>query len=384
MKKTCFLILVTFALTNGICAQSIDNENLIVTHGPWLQNLGANGVTIIWTSNKPAVPGVNITGPDGKIRFVRNSHDGIIDAGGMTHKVRVDGLESGKSYKYSIHSVQIMKYQAYKVYYGDTLVRKPETFATPDLKSDKVSFLVVNDVHNNSGKLASYIKKGNIGDKDFCVFNGDMVDFLQSPEELFTGFLDSAVAYFASVKPFYYVRGNHETRGFKAREIKNYFDFKGGKYYYGFDYGPVHFTVLDCGEDKPDNNKNYFGLADYDTYRAEELEWLKKEVKSEAFRNAVKRIVIVHMPVLKAEKQNSGMKYLSDYFGPVLHDAGVNLMLSAHTHRNTFYEAGKSGFSYPLLVNSNNSFIEIVVDRKEIKAVVKDVTGKQLEEYTID
>jgi len=384
MRKVCLLIIIAYVFINGTFAQIIDNENLIVTHGPWLQNLDANGVTVIWTTNKPAVPGVNITGPDGKIRFVRNSHDGIIDGGGMTHKVRVNGLESGTTYKYSVHSVQIMKYQAYKVYYGDTLVRKPVTFTTPDVKSEKVSFLVVNDVHNNSGKLASYLKKGNIGEKDFCIFNGDMVDFLQSPEELFSGFLDSSVMYFASAKPFYYVRGNHETRGYKAREIKYYFDFKDGMYYYGFDYGPVHFTVLDCGEDKPDNNKNYFGLADYDSYRAEELEWLKKEVKSEAFRNAGKRIVIIHMPIVKEEKQNNGMKYLSDYFGPVLNDAGVNLMLSAHTHRNTFYEPGKSGFSYPLLVNSNNSFIEIVVDRKEIKAVVKDVTGKQLAEYTID
>jgi hypothetical protein len=59
-------------------------------------------------------------------------------------------------------------------------------------------------------------------------------------------------------------------------------------------------------------------------------------------------------------------------------------MISAHTHRNTFYEAGKSGFDYPLLVNSNNSFVEVIVDQKEIRAVVKDVTGKQLSEYIIN
>jgi hypothetical protein len=96
-----------------------------------------------------------------------------------------------------------------------------------------------------------------------------------------------------------------------------------------------------------------------------------------------KRIVIIHMPIVKEEKQNFGMKYLSDNFGPLLQSAGVNLMISAHTHRNTFYEAGKSGFNYPLLVNSNNSFLEVIADEKEIHAVVKDVTGKQLAEYFI-
>jgi len=383
MKKASFLIILAFVLQNAAFSQVIDNENLTVTHGPWLQNLDATGVTIFWTTNKQAVPGVNITGPDGKIRFVRNSHDGIVDGGGTLHKVRVDGLEPGTIYKYSVHSVQIMKYQAYKVYYGDTLVRKTVSFTTPALRSDKVNFLVVNDVHNNSAKMSSYFRKGSVAEKDIVFFNGDMVDFLQSPDELFSGFLDSAVTYFASGKPFYYVRGNHETRGYKAREVKNYFDYKNGKFYYGFDCGPVHFTVLDCGEDKPDNNKNYFGLADYDSYRAEELEWLRAEVKSDAFRNAKKKIVVIHMPVVKEEKQNSGMKYLSENFGPVLQTAGVNLMISAHTHRNTFYESGESGFGYPLLVNSNNSFVEVVADEKVIRAVVRDVTGKQLAEYFI-
>jgi predicted phosphodiesterase len=210
-----------------------------------------------------------------------------------------------------------------------------------------------------------------------------MVDFLESESQLFPGFIDTAVTYFATRKPFYYVRGNHETRGFAARDLKNYFDFKEDRFYYSFDNGPVHFVVLDCGEDKPDNNMYYYGLADYDRYRLEELEWLKKEVKSDAFRNAKHRIVIVHMPIIKEEKQGHGLKFLSDNFGPVLQGAGVDLMMSGHTHRNSFYETGKSGFGYTVLVNSNNSFVEVEADLRGLKAVVKDVTGKQLAEYVI-
>ena len=43
--------------------------------------------------------------------------------------------------------------------------------------------------------------------QDFYFFNGDMVDFLQSEYQLFPGFIDTAVTYFATRKPFYYVRG---------------------------------------------------------------------------------------------------------------------------------------------------------------------------------
>jgi len=384
MKKLSSFLILIFAIFLSAYSQGIDNENFIITHGPWLQNLDPNGVTIIWTTNKPAVPGITLTLPDGKTRFIRNSRDGIIDGGGVLHKVRVEGLEPGISYKYSINSVQILKYQAYRVYYGDTLARRAETFTTTPLQTDKVSFLVVNDVHENSGKMASYLKNTNTTEKDFFIFNGDMVDYLQSEDKLFPGFIDTASSYFAVKKPFYYVRGNHEARGYKARELRNYFDFKDDRFYYSFNYGPVHFIVLDCGEDKPDNNKNYFGLADYDSYRQEELEWLKNEVKSDDFRNAKKRIVFIHMPVLKEENQNHAMKFLADNFGPVLQSAGISLMMSAHTHQNAFYEAGKSGFGYPLLVNSNNSFVEVVVDVKGIRVVVKNVEGKPLAEYNIN
>jgi hypothetical protein len=378
-----FSLLLTFLFLNSF-SQDIDNENFLITHGPYLQNLSNSGVTIIWTTNKPSVPGINLTSPDGKVRFIRNSHDGIVDGGELLHKVRIDDLESGTTYKYSLNSVQILKYQAYKIYYGDTLSGKAVSFTTPSVKTEKVSFSVVNDVHENSGKMASYLKRGNSKGQDLYFFNGDMVDYLQNTAQLFPGFIDTAVTYFASVKPFCYVRGNHETRGFVARDLKNYFDYKDGNFYYSFDYGPVHFVVLDCGEDKPDNNRYYYGLADYDSYRYRELEWLRKEVVSDAFRKAQKRIVIIHMPVIKEEKQNYGMKFLADNFGPVLKGTGINLMISAHTHRNAFYDGGKSGFGYPLLVNSNNSFVEVEADLQGIKATVKDVEGKVINTYTIE
>lgn len=383
MNKQFQTTLLCIVLSLGAISQGIDNENFVITHGPYIQNISTSGVTIIWTTNKPAIPGVNLINPDGKGRFIRNNHDGIIDGGGLLHKVKIDSLEPGKTYKYSINSVQVLKYQAYSIYYGDTLAGKTESFSTPALKSEEIHFTVINDVHENSGKMASFIKRGNVSRQDFFIFNGDMVDFLQETDQLFAGFIDTAVAYFSKKKPFYYVRGNHETRGYLARDLKNYFDFKENMFYYSFDDGPVHFVVLDCGEDKPDNNRYYYGLADYDCYRLEELEWLKKEVKSDSFRNAKYRIVIVHMPIIREENQGHGLKFLSDNFGPVLQSAGVNLMISAHTHRNTFYKADKSGFGYPVLVNSNNSFVEVDVDLQKISAVVRDITGKQLAEYII-
>ena len=383
MIKLFSTILLSFCCTLELISQGIDNENFVITHGPWLQNLSSTGVTIIWTTNRPAVPGIHLTEPEGKNRFIRNSHDGIIDGGGMLHKVRVEGLKPGTAYSYSANSVQILKYQAYRIYYGDTLAGKVESFTTPSPEAEKVSFTVINDVHELSGKMASYLRNGNIPGQDFYFFNGDMINFLQHTDQLFQGFVDTAVFYFAAKKPFFYIRGNHETRGYVARDLKRYFNFKDDRFYYSFDWGPVHFIVLDAGEDKSDNNRYYYGLADYDAYRLEELEWLKKDVGSDAFRKAKYRIVIVHMPVIKAENQNRAMTFMSESFGPLFRSADIDLLISAHTHRNAFYKKDKSGFGYPVLVNSNNSFVEVVAGFNGISAVVKDIEGKDLFSYKI-
>lgn len=383
MKRTGTVLLVYALFVFRVFSQGIDNDNFVVTHGPWIQNLTTSGITIIWTTNKPAVPGITLTLPDGSTKFFRNSHDGIIDGGGTLHKVRIDGLQPSATYKYSLNSVQVLKYQAYRIYYGDTLRGKQISFSTIPVKPAQIQFTVFNDVHELSGKMASFLRHNDIAAQDFYFFNGDMMDWLQDPEELYPAFIDTASFFFAGSRPFYYVRGNHETRGFAARELKKWFDFRDDRFYYSFDFGPVHFVVLDSGEDKEDNNKNYFGLADFDSYRLKELEWLREEVKSSQFRQARFRVVIVHMPILKAEKQNHAMTFLSENFGPVLREAGIDLMLSAHTHRNAYYDKDKTGYGYPLLVNSNNSFVEVNADSESIKAVVKDINGKIISQYEI-
>ena len=67
-----------------------------------------------------------------------------------------------------------------------------------------------------------------------------------------------------------YVRGNHETRGRFARSLHDYIATPNGKFYYSFDAGPVHFVVLDTGEDKEDSHPAYSGLTDFTGYREEQ------------------------------------------------------------------------------------------------------------------
>jgi len=371
--KNGILILLFALLPVGLIAQ--ESPGLTITHGPWLQNVTTTGATVMWVTSRPAVPAILISDDGLEYELIQNSVDGMINAGDTLHKVRIDGLVPGKMYSYRVYSRSIDVFEPYKITYKDTLISASYNFQTVDPKASEVRFTVLNDVHGGTGKMAQYINNSGIENPDFYVFNGDMIDYFQSKDQIFKGFLDTAVFHFAKSVPFVYVRGNHEARGMYARYFKSFFDFAADRFYGSFMQGPVQFIVLDCGEDKPDDNQYYFQLADYDSYRFKQLEWLKNEIKTERFREAPFRIVIIHMPVIAGPNSGYGMSFLAEHFGPVLAGAGIDLMISGHTHKIASISAKDAGFGYPVIVSSNNSFIDVVVNSADIELVVRDVNG---------
>ena len=199
------------------------------------------------------------------------------------------------------------------------------------------------------------------------------MSYLKRNEQIFSSFLDTCVSRFATKIPFFYVRGNHETRGRFARNLKNYLALENNNYYYAFSNGPVRLVVLDGGEDKPDNHEEYSGLVDFDTYRTKQLEWLKKELDSESFRNAEVKIVVIHMPIVDNEKNWYGMQQLAKNYGPVLKEAKIDLMICGHTHKNGWFDADQSGFDYPIIISSIDHFIEVEVNSQQIYLVRKSI-----------
>ncbi|MCX6223583.1 MAG: metallophosphoesterase [Bacteroidia bacterium] len=371
MKKNTLLITLLFLFSSAF-GQSI--ESLRITHGPWLQNLTTDGVTICWTTNLPAVPGVwMVRSKPQADSLIRNSTDGLINAGGTLHKVRISGLQSGIKYAYRVHSVELMKLRPYQIYFGDTVKGKEYSFTTQDITKKNTRFMVVNDIHTNGAKLAGFLKSGNAAEQDLLVYNGDIVDNFETEMQLLGPIIDTSVRYFASNVPFVFIRGNHETRGIMSRKLKDYLDFPDNRYYYSFDQGPVHFVILDCGEDKPDDNRYYYGLADYDNYRLQELEWLKDHVKTPAYRDAAFRVIIIHMPIRGGENAGYGPQFLFDHFGPVIREAGADLMIAAHTHRHLWQDPSLSGFGFPVLINGSTNYVKVEATPKTLSVrVVSD------------
>jgi len=380
-KNILVLLVLIIALNN---ARAQKSESLAITHGPYLQNVTTQEATIVFTTNKLVVPGVMIKKDDGSFELIRNSRDGLINVGENIHKVRVEDLLPGKEYQYKVIALEIKDYQAYKCIYGDSVVSETYSFTTFDPEADQINFTVFCDIHDKADKLGKYLASNDIEKQDCYFLNGDILGHIENEDQIFASFLDTCVNRFAKEKPFYYVRGNHETRGKFARQLKDYLVLAEDEFYYAFTLGPVRFIVLDGGEDKPDGNVEYSGLVDFDNFRNKELKWLQKEVASDEFQNAPMKIAVIHMPVMKDENNWYGMARLSEDFGPVLSDAGIDLMVSGHKHRNYWIEAGESGFEYPVIVCSNNNFLETEVDGRKISIELKDPDGKLVEKFTVE
>ena len=375
MKK----LLLALALLCGVSsAQAIK-----IIHGPYLQAVSATEATIIWVTDVDALSWVEVAPEDGKHFYYKDrqkfyqTHFGkrVI---GTLHQVRVTGLEAGTKYRYAIASKEVLAQQGNRIHYGNivstNVYRKgAQTIPTLDPKKESIELVVMNDVHAKIEKMEAYLT--HCFDKnrtDMVIFNGDMVSSVPSEKIIFDGFLDTAVKHFASDVPFFYVRGNHETRGKCALKFSDYFPTTTGKPYYTFTHGNTFFIMLDGGEDKPDNNIEYYETAAYDAYRAEEAEWLKKVVESEECKSAKHRIVFLHMPPIDGHKMWHGTRHIRELFIPILNKANISAMLCGHVHKYSFHE---DQAEFPIVVNSFEDALKVKVDNSGIKVDVVGMDG---------
>ncbi len=212
--------------------------------------------------------------------------------------------------------------------------------------------------------------------------NGDILSWIGDEERIFGGFLDASVNLYAQEKPFIFIRGNHETRGIGARSIMSYFPHSSGRSYYSFTQGEVHFTVLDCGEDKPDDHPVYAGIVDFDSFRTEQAEWLAREVQTEAFKKAGYRIVLFHIPAYSKSDWH-GATEVTNKWGPILNRAKVDLVINGHTHRFERINKTTGKNNFPILITGKKMILETQVSPDELSCTVTNTEGELVDSFTL-
>ena len=385
--KFCRFLAFWFMLAGLASAQAVE-----ITFGPYLQQVGENEAVIVWGTDKRSVSWVE-TAPDDNLHFYAEERPKYFQTHlgrkviGTLHRVKIDGLTPGTTYRYRVFSQEVTEENSYQVSYGkvaSTRVykREPLRFTTIDPSKKSVKFSIVNDMHADTARMAHLLRDVRRGQTDFVIFNGDMVSHMDTEQQMLDGFVNKAVDMFASEVPFYMVRGNHEGRGVMAARFPEYFPTATGVPYYTFRQGPVFFVVMDGGEDKPDSDIEYFGLNQMDRYREDEARWLKGVVESEEFRAAPYKVVLVHVPPFGDTWH--GQLHAQRMFMPILNEAGVDVMICAHLHRHLFVPAGgESGAGFPVIINSNVDVLEASADERSLELSVRDARGAEILHHTV-
>lgn len=372
-------LLIASSLLSDVYAQN----NSLVDHGPYLQEVTADGATFVFNTRCKTISCVEIT-ESGKTggRIYYSSNHGLRHADTTFHTIRVEGLTPGKSYNYRIHAKEIKSFRPYQVSFGDSTTTRWFAFSTVDSKARGGSLFIVSDMHSRPQQLEQLLRACDYRTCSAFFYAGDMMNYMeQGGEHPYSSFIDMSAEMFASSIPFHFVRGNHETRGNLARMFPMFFPKTSGKIYGTAELGDILVIMLDSGEDKNDGHSVYAGMTDFNVYRSEQAEWLREVIKSKAFRKARYRIVISHFPMTIDKEEGDGWdgwQDAIDKFLPILNKAGIDLLVSGHTHRFSYYPAGHGGAAFPTIVQGYSSAARLDLHEGKIHAKVMDSKEKIL------
>lgn len=375
-----FILVTLFLILGALPSAQAAEEAFAIVHGPCLQTPCVDEVTVTWHTNRNGVAKVVYGLEGGPEQTAHTSIAGLIPHDSTCHAVRLTGLEAGATYWYKLVTREFKGYLTpYVVNYGDTVESETYTFTTLDPTKESFSFLMWNDIHDDSKRLEAMFDDVSWEDVDFVLFNGDIINDFMRPEQPFHGFYDASVERFAKTIPMVFTRGNHETRGPLARRLADYFPGRDGRFYWSFTHGPVHFVVLDSGEDKPDDNKEYAGLVDFAPYWKEQTEWLRADLASDAARNAQYRIVLTHQPSAFGRLDHFGVREIRRLWDPIINEANAQLWLSGHIHRLMVRKPFTDGDNvYHAVVNPHDATTRVDVTPEALHITVIQKGGEEL------
>ena len=214
-----------------------------------------------------------------------------------------------------------------KYYYKVKLDNKPAysgTFRTGAIESaNKVSFYMYGDTrsdpksHNLVAKAIMQAVSKDAKSQTFIISSGDLVSNGESESAWDSQFFDSQYTSLSNMfanLPYLASLGNHAGNGKLFAKYFPYPMYKANRFYYSFNYGPVHFTIID-------QFTNYSkGSTQYN--------WIKNDLASSSKKW---KIVLLHMPGWSAGG-HSNNKDVQNLIQPLCKQYDVSLVVAGHNH----------------------------------------------------
>jgi 3',5'-cyclic AMP phosphodiesterase CpdA len=261
-----------------------------VVGGPYVVNVTQRAATIAWIEK------------EGEVRAGESAADLTRAIPVLkSKKVSLTGLKAGSTVHYSAWGTE----------------EGSGSFKTAAPAGGAFKFVVFGDTrtrHDMHKRVASAIAQHR---PDFVVHTGDLVadgvDTLQWP--VFFGIERELLRH----APIFPVLGNHERNN---RQFYEFFDIKSP--YYSFDWGDVHFSMLNT-----DMGNIAATQLQRERFWAEQSQWLEQDI---ARSKAKFKIVVMHHPPFTAYQVASHMSKEAPMLVPMFEKYNVAAVFSGHDH----------------------------------------------------
>jgi hypothetical protein len=279
--------------------------------------------------NKKTVMGCRI----GDNEYYDDSN-GVLRSETLLHQITVPAAELDKAGEYTIF---YREFQERVPYYNQVISEGEVTCKFRKVNSSAPRFYLLSDVHT---RLEAGVKAAkSFKEMDFLVVNGDVHDNSETAERLLLAHRVAAEITNGEI-PVVYSRGNHDLRGAWAERQAEFTPTANGNSFYTFRLGSIWGIVLDCGEDKPDESREYGGVNCCHAFRQRETAFLKKIIaNAEKEYNAPGveyRLVISHINFSEPHKEPFNIEY--DLYGQWCDLIRQNIRPTAyfygHVHQN--------------------------------------------------
>jgi predicted phosphodiesterase len=305
----------------------------------FLQNGGA---VVTWGTNMTATGEVNYSLDDSPTQTISSQRFGLKDLGDRIVRVFIPFSSDSISLSFTAASEGIRAIHPISVESTGRLESDTITVPFP-APGEEISFVSFSDLHEQATVYNSLAARIPWQEMDLAIYNGDLLNSTASPEQVTRSILGLPTG--DRDLPRLFVRGNHETRNASARLLDDWLLPKDGHWYQAFTFGNTFFIVLDCGEDKPDDDKEYGGLVDFTGYQKEQAIWLDGVLESTEFQQAQYQVVILHIPLFGEEQAPSAFEPVASL---IRTNADIDLMLNGHTHIHGIFLPEETGLPYPV------------------------------------
>jgi acid phosphatase type 7 len=275
-----------------------------VGRGPYLQQVGPDGALLVWSSTSEQPGEVLVTAPDGTPVTQAPAR---LDADAETRTGRqwiaaLEGLDPGTIYCYEIRA-------------GDELLAVRTGFRTAPAPGarEPVNLLAFGDVGRRTIDQLE-VRRRMVGVPfDLAVIAGDLAYDDGTLEELDRYFFDIYGELMAHM-PFYPVLGNHDLRTADGKAYLDAFvlpEGAGTERYYSFDWGQVHFVMLDA-----------------ELANEAQGAWLERDLAGNLLPWT---IVVIHDPPFSAGRHGDTIA-VRERFVPIFEAFQVPLVIGGHEH----------------------------------------------------